>query len=616
MRKTVLFRGIQVLRGVRMKKTYLFMLVLLFAPLAARAAGGGACPSDAQYVNPTNPTGPLVTLSSIGITSCFYFADSGLDTNAGTTEAAPFLHAPFMPNCASSCAAAQAAFGPGEGIIARGGDTWHYFSGTPLIGLPSGWPTGKNGYAWHMTVSGTSANPVYIGVDKNWFSGSAWTRPVITTDNPIFTPSAPAFSNPASTSVSRCAFPQGNLDDFAVTGPTFWIFDNFEFTGMCWNDRTDGGTGSNEHNMIKQFQGGGTGSSPRYIFNTYTHGWSHTSFADCASSGACNGPSAFLGSTQAIDSGLVLAFNVVDGSDSDDFSFSFGFGDGYDVEENVFRHLGGTQIFDNCHSVHDNLFEYINNGNDNMTHGDMFFCESDVQPTQNNFFYNNLVRYIATEYNQDALSAVWWLTPSPGKADYFYNNVGHDVNCDGDCNNMGQSGQSNSSSQILIYNNTWQSVPVNGQNFKIFGNTSFPGAITSQNNHWITNGGTGCGNIFTGTANVNGGNTACSGDVFQTIAAANAQGYTSANDYAPTAASTATAGKVENETGIAGTFGLAFLQSTSNGCAYNPAGHTVTCPAITVSNRPSIGNWDAGAYVSGSSDQPPAPANLAATVNN
>jgi hypothetical protein len=142
-------------------------------------------------------------------------------------------------------------------------------------------------------------------------------------------------------------------------------------------------------------------------------------------------------------------------------------------------------------------------------------------------------------------------------------------------------------------------------------------AIRSGNNHYITNNGTGCAAVYSKTSTVNGG-TSCSGDVFQTIAAANAQGYTSANDYAPTTASTATVGKAANESGLSGTFGPAFLQSTSNGCGYNTANHTVVCPAITVGTRLSNGNWDAGAYISGASNanQPPAPVNLTATVNN
>src|SRR5580700_6076159 len=104
MRKTLLFRGIQVLRGVRRGKIFLFALILLFAPLAARAAGGGACPSDAQYINPANPTGSLVTLASLGVTNCFYIAANGSDSNPGTSEESPWQHAPGMPNCASGSA--------------------------------------------------------------------------------------------------------------------------------------------------------------------------------------------------------------------------------------------------------------------------------------------------------------------------------------------------------------------------------------------------------------------------------------------------------------------------------------------------------------------------------
>jgi hypothetical protein len=688
-----------------MRKSVVLMLLLAglltFGATSARAAGG-ACPTPAQYVNPANRTGPLVTLASLGVTSCYYIADSGLDTNAGTSEGSPWLHSPDMPNCASACAAVTPA--PGEGFIFRGGDTWFYFGGTPLIGLPSGWPTGANGYGWKVTQSGTSGSPIYWGADQTWFAGGAWTRPVVSDGNAIFTPSAPDPTILTSTSVSSCTFPQGNLDNIAFTGPSYYIFDNFEFTGMCWNDRTDGGTGTNEHNNIKQFQGGGGGSNPRWIFRTYHHGWSHTPFAcpglststlgsggaatyhvgdtfklndfgdnaagwplgtvtgvsggsvgsvtsytitqngtgvstgtfgttaitgsgtgltidvTATAVGTCNGPSSFLGYTGQDNSGLVMAFNVVDGSDSDDLAWGWAWGDAWDLEENVIRHVGGTAIFDNCHTIHDNLLEFINNSNDNSTHSDMLFCNSEGETS--NFFYDNLTRYVATRYNQNAMSAVWWLFPFAGSTDYFFNNVGHDVNCDGDCNNLGQSTPSDTGTQILIYNNTWQSVPVNGQNFKIFGNTSFQGQITSQNNHWITNAGTGCANIFTGTANVNGGVTSCAGDFFQTISVANAAGYTSANDYAPTSSSSPTVGIGANETSISGPFGAAFLQTTTAACTYVTVSHSVSCPHVTPSNRPTTGAcpgpgcWNAGAFdfVSPTVALAPNPYSFAATA--
>jgi hypothetical protein len=165
----------------------------------------------------------------------------------------------------------------------------------------------------------------------------------------------------------------------------------------------------------------------------------------------------------------------------------------------------------------------------------------------------------------------------------------------------------------MIYNNTWESM--NATAIWANGITGGNGAtFIDANNHYITNNGAGCAAVYALTSRVNGGVTSCRGNVFQTISAANAQGYTSANDFAPTAKSTATVGTGTNETNMGSLFGPAFLESTTNACAYNSANHTVSCPVITVNNRPPTGAWDAGAYTSGRGAQPAAPTNLTATV--
>jgi hypothetical protein len=603
MRKTVLSRGIQFLRGIGMKKTYLFMLVLLFAPLGARASGG-ACPSDAQYINPANPTGALVTLASLGVTNCFYIAANGSDSNPGTSEASPWQHAPGMPKCVSG-SACYITPAPGQGFILRGGDTWHYFTGSPQVGLPSGWPTGPKPNGWDWSASGTASNEIYIGVDKSWFAGSAWARPIFTNDNPTST-----------SPVSSCAFPQGNLNDITLDSVRYVQIDNFEFTGMCWNDSIKN-NGVNSHVYLEHFPGGSF--SGQTISNNYFHGWTHTPFTPslCSMSttpanAVCNGPTAIDGQTSTTQNTLI-AFNICDGSDSDDLSFGCIAGDGYDVEENVMRHFGGTQILNNCHILANNLFEFINNSEDNATHSDMWFCIGEYP--SDNFFYNNLIRFVGTEYNEP-LSSVLWFNVQNGFTDYVFNNVGHDVNCAANCNNFGDPSSPHSDQISLVYNNTWESMNTDtiwkNQNATTY-------SITTANNHYITSNGTGCAAVWAGQfSHINGGNTSCSGDVIQTIAAANAQGYTSANDYAPTATSTATVGKGANDFNMSSTFGPAFQQTTTNGCAYNTANHTLVCPALTVMTRPASGPWDVGAYMSGSSNanQPPPPSNLAATVNN
>ncbi|HXN99565.1 MAG TPA: hypothetical protein VN881_10860 [Candidatus Acidoferrales bacterium] len=682
--------------------TLLLAGVLTFGATSARGQGG-TCPSNAQYINPANPTGPLVTLASLGVTSCFYVAANGSDSNDGKSEASghPWLHAPDMPAATGNPAAHTPA--PGEGYVFRGGDVWHYFSGTPLIGLPSGYPHGTNGYAWRWTQSGTATNPIYIGVDQTWFAGSSWTRPVITEDNPIFTPSAPNPTLLDSTAVASCAFPSGNLDAIAFTGPTFYIFDNFEFTGMCWNDQTDGGNGTNEHSYIKQFQGGGTGSSPRWFFNNYGHGWSHTRFScnsittsalgsggsgyavndtfgiaspgvaglfalghvTSVSSGVvtgytitdigtgfgtgvqattrmgsqpgsgsgltinitavstitCSGPQMFNGSTQQANFGAVYAFNVVDGSDSDDLTFTATWGDAYDIEENVIRHVGGTNITSNCHSVHDNLYEFINNGNDGVGHMDLLFCVAEANVAGGNFNYNNLLRFIGTRYNQASLSAVFWFGGVPTGSlcggvtcvDYIFNNSWHDINAQGNYINIGgnatgigppETGVVN----FKVYNNTIEMLEfIGGGGFSPAfenGAGNAPNMLfTSQNNHWIIpNGATGnCAAAFSSTTNVNGGVTSCSGDVFQTLSAANAQGYTSSNDFAMISNTGATFGSGANETPLVSTFGPAFALTTSGGVTEGP-NHTSVFPARSLFTRPTsgpcpgVGCWNAGAF--------------------
>ena len=88
-KKSWLSVGITSFNG-KISLTFLFLLLALPA-----FASGGSCPSSASYLN---SSGSLVTLSSLGVTSCYYIAANGSDSNNGTTEATPWLHAPGMPS--------------------------------------------------------------------------------------------------------------------------------------------------------------------------------------------------------------------------------------------------------------------------------------------------------------------------------------------------------------------------------------------------------------------------------------------------------------------------------------------------------------------------------------
>src|SRR5208283_2265167 len=86
----------------------LFTLILgmIILPSVQCVASGGSCNS--------------IPVPS-GTTSCFYIAANGVDTNNGTSESAPWLHAPGMKGCSGTCSSTTPT--AGEGFILRGGDT-------------------------------------------------------------------------------------------------------------------------------------------------------------------------------------------------------------------------------------------------------------------------------------------------------------------------------------------------------------------------------------------------------------------------------------------------------------------------------------------------------------
>lgn len=248
----------------------------------------------------------LFIMPSRAMGSVHYVAASGSDSNNGTSETTPWLHAPGMPSCTGSCKSYTPV--AGDRIIFRGGDTWHF-------GNPSLSPYVGGSWIWNW--SGTSGNVIYVGVDQNWYSGISWVRPIFTGDNSL-TP------NPGTVgdTVSSCSY--------QVTGGNQWIngsasyvtFDNFEFTGFCW-DASQAGFGNN---IMFKMNGSSTPAN-NTISNSYFHGWTHTS---SGAQGGNNGGTAMAGYNQ--EPGLIIDHDVVDGSDSDPASLNWAEADAYIVQ--------------------------------------------------------------------------------------------------------------------------------------------------------------------------------------------------------------------------------------------------------------------------------------------
>ena len=163
-------------------------------------------------------------VSGNALATTYYIAANGSDSNNGTSKTTPRLHAPGMPNCTGTCASATP--NPGDLIIFRGGDTWH-FSNSGVSPYTGG--------TWIWNWAGSSANCnlnasvgsvvktscIYIGVDQTWYSGGSWVRR-LTMDNPVTT------SRPSS-----CTFHNNGFNGIFLRA-SYVAFDNFDIQGECW----------------------------------------------------------------------------------------------------------------------------------------------------------------------------------------------------------------------------------------------------------------------------------------------------------------------------------------------------------------------------------------------
>jgi hypothetical protein len=545
-----------------------------------------------------------INLFSFGTSSAttYYIAANGNDSNPGTSKAAPWAHAPGMPNCTGVCAAANPA--AGDQFIFRGGDAWHFGAGSPLIGG-----------TWNWTWSGSSSNPIYLGVDQTWYSGGSWARPVLNGDNPLST-----------SFVSSCAYDDsgGGTMNMVAISASYVTYDNFEITGICWSYNSS--NYSHERAMLNLEYGGG--NSGLIVSNYYCHGWTMTSSADD------NFPCVVtFGGGNSNDGGQFIS-DVFDGSDAPHFgagdtvhcqwggnnTVGCASGQGIngsharDIHGCVFRYLSNFVVTANLQTAHDNLFEYLYPtfaSGSTQQHPNVINDLGGVSG-QSTYFYNNIMRHTFSTEN------VYFAVLTSG---YIFNNAFFDnMNSvvgllPGGCFRINAVSNSASSQSVYIYNNTMGD---NSCQF-IFANansplTSFNGSGSFENNHFI-----GFGSALSNVYQINGGVNATIKDngseVYQTTSAANAQGYSASNNYAPTSNTNATVGAGANLSNSCGTFSSdsELCGGTSDGAAEQQAdgGEIANFPALAMVPRQS--SWDAGAYQFGGGAPNP-PTNLSATV--
>ncbi len=530
-----------------------------------------------------------IAISGSASATTYYIAANGSDTNNGTTNSTAWSHAPGMPGCKNTCSSTTPK--AGDHFVFRGGDTWHFgnSSANPYVG-------GQ----WKWTWSGSSSSPIYIGVDQTWFAGSSWARPIFSGDNPL-----------SASFVTSCAHDLSTLNLVYLNSLSYVTLDNFEFSGECWAGQISSQATiymPNNTNVI--------------ISNSYFHGWT------TVDSAYDNHYSILGGGT---GTGVQFVADVFDGSDSSHAAAGSSHclwtafqgspcqsGQGiymtaYDVHNSIFRYLSNMMVTTNTYTVHDSIFEYLYpsfQGGGSAQHPNVINEVTNVAGS-NTYFYNNIVRH--TYVTEDIYLAV-------GNTAYFFNNVFYD-----NMNVAGLGGvpsgcvrfnavSSSGSQTAYIANNT---IDTGCQiNFDKVNSPLQPwnGTAFFQNNHFI-----GFSNLNSAyVCNTTGACTITDkgNEVFQTESAANAQGYTSGNNYAPTTSTGATVG-----TGSSLSSSCTIYSSDSELCKgtlnvdeiSGSGGEIANFPGNPIVARQST-SWDAGAYQFATTTQVNPPTGLTAVV--
>ena len=271
----------------------------------------------------------------------------------------------------------------------------------------------------------------------------------------------------------------------------------------------------------------------------------------------------------------------------------------------------------NCHTIHDNLFEYLYDSfasGSIQQHPNVMNCLGGGSG-DNLYWYNNVMRH--TYATEDVYLAVRTNV-------YFFNNVMFDnMNSvvgpvPGGCIRFNAVGNSASSQTAYIYNNTFGDATCQLK-FELANSplTPWNGTGNFQNNHAIGFSPAALNSVYvchtSGTCAINDAGS----EIFQTTSVANSQGYVASNNYAPTQTSGATVGVGAVLTSSCSVFSAdgEFCGGTSDGAALQNAngGQVANFPAVAMISRPPT--WDVGAHQFGTSARPVPPTNLTAVVH-
>lgn len=506
------------------------------------------------------------------VSAATYYIDysTGNDGNSGTSKTSPWQNAPGMQTCTKLCS--STTINAGDSIILKGGVTWPNAS-----------------FMWNLPGNGTTGSPIYLGVDKTWFTGSTWARPIL---------------NPGGAVIP-------NNFNTMFTVPANVTVDNFEITGFYWTTASCSGAPYGDCGIFNAGQRNG-----QTWENLYIHGWTHAGTNAATNNGVVDIFATGGGGNSVAHDNVIIGTDV-----SGDHSVTVFFNGPPIAYNNYIKQVSSAFIVSYPTSIHDNHIEDIGPAYCNTpfpanagtcTHENGFEDNGDVGLN----FYNNVITNVSA-------GLALWLAPNPGYTVAAWNNVIYAIH-DNQVVDMappvysstfcssGATGNDycKTAGSYIFENNTVECGDDTTQydqcqsNIGVIGSGSIANSVILQNNYFVT------ASTASGCSSATGHATSCtfaSTNVVQTLSTANGQGYTSSQTYAfsPTSSGNSTVGVGSNLISSA-TGSLATLANgTTYACAVS--GNQLTCPGLTTVSRPSTGTWDAGAYQYSATGAAPAP---------
>jgi hypothetical protein len=405
----------------------------------------------------------ISTFLSNEIFAASYYIDfiNGSNSNTGTSTGSAWTHMPGMQGCNASCSAKTPQ--AGDRFILKGGVTW---------------PSSALGINWQW--SGSAGNSIYVGIDKSWYAGGQWTRPVL---------------DGGQTNISN--------NNVFFTMRSYVILDNIEFTGLYWSGTPAWWTS----NYIALYQ-----YNNFEVKNCYFHGWAHSSNA--SDTQAC-----IVGDSHIPNQNIGGSVHdcVFDGYDGDQASMYGIYGGPPICYKNVFRNMSNGMVLNGAILIHDNLFENIARSFDINAHSNGFESNTDGPEL---LFYNNILRHtdVIRTASKSPAGVTLWVAPQKGNTTYLYNNVIYDAT-PGNIIVLGDALTNPGGSAQIINNSVKCGPDGNANQPAIRMRTSILGIVV-LNNHFITANSTvieqsGSGTIYKSNL------------IVQNEISANAQGYTS-----------------------------------------------------------------------------------------